>query len=88
MMHIMLAVVALIAAIFVEPSPAEARVAPWCAVISMGPGSVYWDCRYSSIEECVPNVLSGNRGVCNHNPYYEGSSAPAKARKKRAAKQY
>jgi len=42
--------------------------APWCAVIELGPGSVYWDCQYRTIEECVPNVIAGNRGFCNPNP--------------------
>jgi hypothetical protein len=43
--------------------------APWCAVISMGDGDVHWDCEYNSVEACVPNVLAGNRGFCNVNPY-------------------
>jgi hypothetical protein len=42
--------------------------APWCAVIGLGPGDVYWDCQYSTFEACVPNVLAGNRGFCNLNP--------------------
>ena len=42
--------------------------APWCAVMSLGTGGVYWDCEYRTIEECVPNVLAGNRGFCNLNP--------------------
>ncbi len=42
--------------------------APWCAVISLGTGEVYWDCEYRTIEECVPNVIAGNRGFCNLNP--------------------
>jgi hypothetical protein len=50
--------------------PAAAYEAPWCAVVSMGIGSVYWDCQYRSIEECRPNVLAGNRGWCNPNPYF------------------
>jgi uncharacterized protein DUF3551 len=50
--------------------PAAAYEAPWCAVISIGTGSVYWDCQYRSIEECRPNVLAGNRGWCNPNPYF------------------
>ena len=47
--------------------------AAWCAVISEG----YWDCQYHSIEECRPNVLAGNRGWCNPNPYFvpNGTSA-------------
>ena len=30
---------------------------PWCAVTERGDGDVHWDCKYHSIEECVPNVL-------------------------------
>ncbi len=46
--------------------------APWCAVISLGRGSEYWDCRYATIEACRPNVLAGNRGVCSTNPRWPG----------------
>ena len=46
--------------------------APWCAVIDLGWGDVYWDCQYRTIEECVPNVIAGNRGFCNLNPYGPG----------------
>jgi hypothetical protein len=37
-------------------------------VINVGTGSVIWDCKYRSVEECVPNVLAGNRGFCNPSP--------------------
>ena len=48
-----------------------ASKAPWCAVISFGTGSDYWDCQYRSFEECYRkgNVLAGNRGFCNPSPY-------------------
>jgi hypothetical protein len=36
--------------------------APWCAVINLG-RDAYWDCQYRTVEECVPNVLAGNRGL-------------------------
>jgi hypothetical protein len=36
-----------------------------------------WDCRYRTVEECVPNVIAGNRGFCNLNPYGPGPSAVA-----------
>ncbi len=49
--------------------------APWCAVINLGTGEAYWDCQYRTVEECVPNVLAGNRGFCNVNPW-PGPSAP------------
>jgi hypothetical protein len=48
--------------------------APWCAVINLGIGDARRDCRYRTVEECVPNVLAGNRGSCSPNPY---ASAPA-----------
>ena len=51
-------------------SPSQAfGDAPWCAVINIGTGTVYWDCQYRTVEECVPNVIAGNRGFCNLNPW-------------------
>jgi hypothetical protein len=54
---------ALVSVVFgLQPAAAQYYAsAPWCAVIELGPGSVYWDCQYRSIEECRPNVLAGNR---------------------------
>ena len=51
------------------PATADYHEAPWCAVLGMGKG-VYWDCQYRTFEECRPNVLAGNRGWCNPNPYF------------------
>lgn len=53
--------------------------APWCAVINLGMGDVSWDCRYRTVEECVPNVIAGNRGFCNLNLWGQ-SSGPGSAR--------
>ena len=66
--------------------PAAAYEAPWCAVISMGAGDVHWDCQYRSIEECRPNVLAGNRGFCNPNPYVVAAPAEQKRSGKRRAR--
>ncbi|HUI13925.1 MAG TPA: DUF3551 domain-containing protein [Xanthobacteraceae bacterium] len=44
--------------------------APWCAVVEIGSGEVEWDCHYQTVEQCAPNVVAGNRGFCNLNPYY------------------
>ena len=49
--------------------------APWCAVVEIGSGEVYWDCEYRTIEECRPNVIAGNRGFCNLNPNGPGAAA-------------
>jgi Protein of unknown function (DUF3551) len=51
--------------------------APWCAVLQIGTGSVTWHCYYRTVEECVPNVLAGNRGSCNLNPYFTAARRPA-----------
>lgn len=48
--------------------------APWCAVINLGTGEIYWDCQYATFESCVPNVLAGNRGFCNVNPYWQAAN--------------
>ena len=59
-------------AMLVVTSPSLAtdyREAAWCAVLGMGKGA-YWDCQYRTFEECRPNVLAGNRGWCNPNPYF------------------
>jgi hypothetical protein len=52
--------------------------APWCAVIERGDGDSTWECEYRTVEECAPNVVAGNRGFCNLNPYGPGPgwSAP------------
>lgn len=47
--------------------------APWCAVMEIGAGEVQRDCEYFSIQECTPNVIAGNRGFCQMNPYYRAA---------------
>jgi hypothetical protein len=61
--------------------------APWCAVLSIGSGEVYWDCEYRTVEECAPNVVAGNRGFCNLNPYGPGPNASVAASRARHGKQ-
>jgi hypothetical protein len=82
MTRLILAAVAALAGVFVAFQPAKAQ-APWCAVITIGEDSVYWDCRYSSFEQCRPNVLAGNRGFCNHNPYFAAAFQPVERRRHR-----
>jgi len=47
---------------------------PWCAVVDQGTGNVMWECYYQTIAECQPNVLAGNRGFCQRNPYYQAAA--------------
>ena len=80
-----LAVAAMVAALCFNASASHAyRDAPWCAVVNWSDGDVIWDCRYRSIEECRPNVISGNRGFCNMNPGWIAPKqvAPRKYRKR------
>jgi Protein of unknown function (DUF3551) len=73
MMRRILLTAAAAAALCFSASSSQAQysgVARWCAVISIGTGSVHWDCQYNTVEACVPNVLAGNRGFCQLNPYY------------------
>ena len=65
----MLAGAALASATALHSSAARAfGDAPWCAVIEIGAGEIYWNCQYRTIEDCVPDVIAGNRGFCNINP--------------------
>ena len=51
--------------------------APWCAITQVGDGDGQWDCQYETVDECVPQVLAGNRGNCSPNPYYSPPPAAA-----------
>lgn len=59
----------------IPPSHAGYGDAPWCAVINVGTGEMYWDCQYQTFEACAPNVIAGNRGFCNVNPTYTPAAA-------------
>ena len=79
MTRLILATIAALAGVFVGLQPAKAQ-APWFAVITIGEDSVYRDSRYSSIEQCRLNVLAGNRGFCNPNPYFAAAHQPVERR--------
>jgi hypothetical protein len=75
-----IAAAALAAALLLNASPGAAQLsgdAPWCAVVDVGAGEVVWDCHYRTVDECTPNVISGNRGFCELNPYKTPAAAVA-----------
>ena len=82
MTRLVLAATVVLAGAFFGLQSAKAE-APWCAVITIGEDSVIWDCRFRSIEECRPNVLAGNRGFCNPNPYFVAASQPGERKRQR-----
>lgn len=74
-------------AVLLEARPVQAAEGPWCAMMSMGNGSVYEDCQYASFEACRPDVLAGNRGFCNQNPRWVGApNAKSRARNRHQAR--
>ena len=85
MMRTIFVAAAALASVSVSPGHAESAAAPYCAVIELGPGSVYWDCQYSSFDDCYRrgNILAGNRGFCNPSPYYVAGYAEQKGKKPR-----
>jgi hypothetical protein len=72
MTRIVLAIAGAAAVLCCEAPSSQAQTygnAPWCAVIELGQGEVQWQCVYQTVEQCAPNVIAGNRGFCNLNPY-------------------
>ena len=90
MIRTILVAAAALASVSFSPRHAEGAQAPWCAVISLGPGSVYWDCQYHSFEDCYRrgNILAGNIGFCNPSPYYVARSAERRQNRKRSARSH
>jgi len=90
MTRVVLVATAALAGVIIGLQPAQAYEAPWCAVIEVSEGTVYWDCQYRSFEDCYSrgNILAGNRGTCNPSPYYvAGSAEQTQTRKRRARPQ-
>ena len=87
MMRTILVAAAALASVSFSPEHAVGTAAPWCAVIELAVGSVYWDCQYHSFEDCYRrgNILAGNRGFCNHSPYYVTGYAEQRQTRKRRA---
>jgi hypothetical protein len=80
------ATVAVFAGVAFNSKPVKAYEAPWCAVTSKGNGNAYWDCQYSSIEKCQPNVVGADRGWCNPNPYFVAGPTDHRPSAKRRAR--
>jgi len=83
-MHFVLIIVAVAAAILFDIRPSGAYQGPWCAGTSRGAGSFVYNCSMRTLEQCVSEVIAGNRGFCNPNPYYRGPEvAPPRGKRKR-----
>jgi hypothetical protein len=83
-MQLILIVVTIAAAILFDVRPSGAYQGPWCAGTSRGSGSFVYNCSMRTFEQCVSEVIAGNRGFCGPNPYYRGPEArPARGQRKR-----
>ncbi|HKG00896.1 MAG TPA: hypothetical protein VKB15_09765 [Xanthobacteraceae bacterium] len=60
---------------------------PWCAVQSLGAGTVTQNCTMLNFEQCRMETIAGNRGFCIPNPYWPGAyglgDAPRRTHKRR-----
>jgi hypothetical protein len=68
-MQFMLILVAVAAAMLFDVRASQAYQGPWCAGTNRGGGSFVYNCSLSE-------VIAGNRGFCNPNPYYRGPEGP------------
>jgi hypothetical protein len=86
MMRTILVAAAALASVSFSPGHAEGAEAPWCALID-AKGSAYWDCQYSSFDDCYRrgNILAGSRGFCNPSPYYVAGYAEQRQTRKHRA---
>jgi len=80
MLRFLMAAIAVLTLVYSSGQAARAEEGPWCAIMDLGTGNAYWDCRFYSLEACRPYVISGNRGFCNPNPRYYGAADRLKPR--------
>ncbi len=79
---------AAVSAAFLFQSPvAQAQTrsfptAPWCSYTNTGMYNLTESCVYRTFEDCRDEVLGGNRGFCNVNPYIQAREpAPRPSRR-------
>ena len=61
----------------VRDSDAYYGYGPWCAMQSIGHGSITENCSMQSFEQCRLEVIAGNRGWCQPNPRWAGPYGPS-----------
>src|SRR5262249_44465607 len=74
-MQFILILVAVAAAMLFDVRASQAYQFPSCAGTSRGHSLVY-TCSMRTLEQCVSEVIAGNRGFCNPKPYYRGPEGP------------
>ena len=83
-MQFILIVVTIAVAVLFDVRPSGAYQGPWCAGTNRGSGSFVYNCSMRTFEQCVSEVIAGNRGFCGPNPYYRGlEPVPVRGKRKR-----
>ena len=75
-MQFVLMLVAVAAAVLLDVRASQAYQGPWCAGTNRGGGSFVYNCSLRTFDQCVSEVIAGNRGFCSPNPYYRGPEGP------------
>ena len=76
-MQFLLILVAVAAAMLFDVRVSQAYEGPWCAGTNRGGGTFVYNCSMRTLEQCIPEVIAGNRGFCSPNPYYRGHRRPS-----------
>jgi Protein of unknown function (DUF3551) len=71
-------------ALLLDVRPSQAYQGPWCAGQNKGGSTFSYNCSMRTLEQCVSEVIAGNRGFCSPNPYYRGPEAsPPRGKRQR-----
>ena len=83
MTRLLLVLAALSGVTLLGTGPGEAYYyGRWCAVVHQGNGSAREICHFQDFESCRLEVVSGNRGWCGPNPYWNAAMSPPSVRKR------
>jgi hypothetical protein len=85
-MQVVLILVAVAAALLLDVRASQAYYGQgaWCAGQNRGGSTFTYNCSMRTLEQCVSEVIAGNRGFCSPNPYYRGpEAAPPRGKRQR-----
>jgi uncharacterized protein DUF3551 len=83
-MQLILIMAGVAAVLLLDVRPSQAyQGGPWCAGQNRGGGTFTYNCSMRTLEQCVTEVIAGNRGFCSPNPYYRPEAAPPRGKRQR-----
>ena len=75
-MQFLLILAAVAVAMLLDVRASQAYQGPWCAGTNRGGGTFVYNCSMRTLEQCIPEVIAGNRGFRSPNPNYRGPEGP------------